>query len=161
MKFQGPVFFLSTVIFISPEVGPKFSDFFLSDILLKKGKLRWGLCGFQKVLAPSKNPSKSPHKKITSHTIRNSGALIVIKKQPTGYISHRCAKIVQSVFLVSHSHINIYLFPSQISPYQNKRNCQMTGSVQYIHAAATPWKKGSQVSRPQPGCHYQTLPGRE
>jgi hypothetical protein len=22
-------------------------------------------------------------------------------------------------------------------------------------------KKGSQVSRPQPGCHYQTLPGRE
>jgi hypothetical protein len=22
-------------------------------------------------------------------------------------------------------------------------------------------KKGSRVSRPQPGCHYQTLPGRE
>jgi hypothetical protein len=22
-------------------------------------------------------------------------------------------------------------------------------------------KKGSKVSRPQPGCHYQTLPGRE
>jgi hypothetical protein len=25
----------------------------------------------------------------------------------------------------------------------------------------TPQKKGSRVSRPQPGCHYQTLPGRE
>ncbi len=30
-----------------------------------------------------------------------------------------------------------------------------------LFAASTPLKKGSRVSRPQPGCHYQTLSGRE
>ncbi len=43
------------------------------------------------------------------------------------------------------------------SPYVHSRVDSNTCTM----GNPTPLKKGSRVSRPHPGCHYQTLPGRE
>jgi hypothetical protein len=41
-----------------------------------------------------------------------------------------------------------------------QQSCRVL-SMKYDRGRVYTVKKGSRVSRPQPGCHYQTLPGRE
>jgi hypothetical protein len=39
--------------------------------------------------------------------------------------------------------------------------CSVILMIRYMFAIPYTVKKGSRVSRPQPGCHHQTLPGQE
>jgi hypothetical protein len=81
--------------------------------------------------------------------------------------SHENLILLSSFFLFHHSLIFLILshYLSSISLFLllyaiDKIVSNLAYPLHTVHTAYTV-KKGSRVSRPQPGCHYQTLPGRE
>ena len=69
-----------------------------------------------------------------------------ISLYPPGYDKKSIQKQYQFSYLTEGSHVNM------------KKLSVMKDQTVYLNYTV---KKASQVSRPQPGCHYQTLPGRE